>query len=198
MYKANLTASLAGLSLGSNSGTLPEGIALDRQVLTFGKSELKGDETLQSHGVTDMSTMHLTLRVVRVMKHLCDDRCRTRFAKQGFVPNRYAAYASKKSDHITGYRGVKFVPCQRGHAFQPSVQAGDIVVLMANTAHHDRGTISKGDDSPLLFMYCDRSYRVQRDKVLYFAPVDPTTPKELNVKYVPVNKLLATISRSSR
>ena len=65
---------------------------------------------------------------------------------------------------------------------------------MANTAH--RGTISEGDDSPLLFMYWDRSYRVQRDKGLYFAPVDPTTPKELNVKYVPLNKLLATMRRT--
>ena len=77
---------------------------------------------------------------------------------------------------------------------QISVQAGDIVVLMANTAH--RGTISEGDDSPLLFMYWDRSYRVQRDKGLYFAPVDPTTPKELNVIYVPLNKLLATMRRT--
>ena len=47
------------------------------------------------------------------VRHHCDDGCGTRSAREGLVPDRYAAYATPAS--ITGYRGVKFVPCQRGH-----------------------------------------------------------------------------------
>ena len=96
-----------------------EGIDPDMQVLTFGKWELQDGETLQSYGIDYMSIMHLTLRVVGGVRHLCDDRCRTRSARQGSVPSSYAAYASKKSNSKTGYRGVKFVPCRQGHCFQP-------------------------------------------------------------------------------
>ena len=54
---------------------------------------------------------------------------------------------------ILGYTGPRVleVLSSSGTFEQLRVGAGDIVVLMANTAH--RGTISEGDDSPLLFMY---------------------------------------------
>ena len=53
---------------------------------------------------------------------------------------------------ILGYTGPRVleVLSSSGTFEQLRVGAGDIVVLMANTAH--RGTISEGDDSPLLFM----------------------------------------------
>ena len=94
---------------------------------------------------------------------------------------------------ILGYTGPRVleVLSTNGVFEQVSVQAGDIVVMMANTTH--RGTISGGDDSPLLFMYWDRSYKVQRDRGLYFAPVGPITPESLRVKSVPLHKLLATM-----
>ena len=74
--------------------------------------------------------------------------------------------------NVLGFTGPRVleVLSTDGAFEQSSFQAGDVVVLMANAAH--RGTISEGDDSPLLFMYWDRSYKVQRDRGLYFAPVN--------------------------
>ena len=49
-----------------------------------------------------------------------------------------------------------------GQYEQLKVDVGEIVILMANTGH--RGTPSLGDDSPMLFMYWDRSYRPREIK----------------------------------
>ena len=71
------------------------------------------------------------------------------------------------------------------------VDAGDIVVLMANTAH--RGTPSAGDDSLMLFMYWDRSYSLTADKGWDFAPLQPVKPNQLTIKYLALHELAATM-----
>ena len=87
---------------------------------------------------------------------------------------------------ILGYTGPRVLTFE-----QLQVDAGDIVILMANTGH--RGTPSSGDDSPLLFMYWDRSYRLSGDRGLHFAPVQPVTPTQLTIKYLALHALAATM-----
>ena len=55
----------------------------------------------------------------------------------------------------TGPRVLGVVSTAAGQFEQLQVDAGDIVVMLANKGH--RGTPSAADESPLLFMYWDRS-----------------------------------------
>ena len=91
----------------------------------------------------------------------------------------------------TGPRVLEVMSTVAGQYEQLKVDAGDIVVMMANTGH--RGTPSAGDDSPLLFMYWDRSYRLQLDKGLHFAPITPVTPTQLTIKYLALYELAAAM-----
>ena len=91
----------------------------------------------------------------------------------------------------TGPRVLEVMSTVAGKFEQLHVDAGDIVIVMANTGH--RGTASSGDDSPMLFMYWDRSYRLQRDKGLDFAPIPPIKPNQLTIKYLALHERIATI-----
>jgi hypothetical protein len=95
---------------------------------------------------------------------------------------------------ILGYTGPRVLEVMSpvaGTFEQLQVDAGDIVILMANTGH--RGTPSLGDDSPLLFMYWDMSYRLSGDKGLHVASVQPVTPTQLTIKYLALHALAATM-----
>ena len=95
---------------------------------------------------------------------------------------------------ILGYTGPRVLEVMSpvaGTFEQLQVDAGDIVILMANTGH--RGTPSSGDDSPLLFMYWDRSCRLSGDKGLHFASVQPVTPTQLTIKYLALHALADTM-----
>lgn len=91
----------------------------------------------------------------------------------------------------TGPRVLEVMSTEAGKYEQLHVDAGDIVIVMANTGH--RGTPSSGDDSPMLFMYWDRSYRLQRDKGLDFAPIPPIKPNQLTIKYLALHELAAAM-----
>ena len=91
----------------------------------------------------------------------------------------------------TGPRVLEVLSTVPGQYEQLHVDAGDIVILMANTGH--RGTPSSGDDSPMLSMYWDRSYRLPADKGLDFAPLELVKPTQLTIKNLALHELAATM-----